>query len=186
LIGGVQALRRRLRAERTWPEVTGLNETQYLVFTVGDRRYALPAVDVERVHAAVEVSGVPGAPASLRGVISCAGVPVPVVDLRACFGLPQRRILPSDRLLFIRAQSRNGGEARLFALLVDDVDGVTALSPERVSPPAVAEGIFEEFFAGVAGGDGGILCVPSASALFSITEEYLSIIDGLAARGEAG
>jgi purine-binding chemotaxis protein CheW len=168
------------------PEVTGLNETQFLVFTVGDRRYALPAVDVERVHAAVEVTVAPGAPESLRGVISCAGVPVPVVDLRARFGLPQRRILPSDRLLFVRARTRNGGDARLFALLVDDVDGVTALSPERVSPPDVAEDIFDEFFAGVAGGDGGVLCVPSASALFSITEEELSIIGGLVTGGEAG
>ena len=41
-------------------------------------------------------------------------------------------------------------------------------------------------FAGVAGGDGGVLCVPSASALFSITEEELSIIGGLVTGGEAG
>ena len=50
----------------------------------------------------------------------------------------------------------------------------------------MAEDIFDEFVGGVAGGDGGVLCVPSASALFSNTEEELSSSGGLVTGGEAG
>ena len=82
--------------------MTEKKEAFYLIFRVGERRFAIAAAEIVRVLAAVEVTPLPDTPSFLRGVINCGGVLVPVIDLRVRFGLPVRRVRPSDRLIFVR------------------------------------------------------------------------------------
>ena len=146
-------------------------ETFFLIFRVGERRFAISAEQIERVLAAVEVTPLPDTPLFLRGVINCGGMLVPVVDLRVRFGLPVRRVLPSDRLVFVRNapfQMRENG--RLYAFLVEDVEGVVTLAAETISLSEFSGGLLKSVLAGLETGDDRVVCIQTADTLFSMTD----------------
>lgn len=98
-----------------------VNATQYmLVFSLGERRLAVPLEAVERVVRAVEVTALPEAPATVAGIINVQGQLVPVLDLRQRFGLPPRTVEPDDQFVLTH------GAGRTVALWVDAVAGVEA------------------------------------------------------------
>jgi purine-binding chemotaxis protein CheW len=99
----------------------------FLVFSVAEQRFALPVEGIERVVAAAETTPLPDAPSFVLGVVNVGGEAAPVVDLRQRFGAMKRDMLLSDRFLLVR------DEGRLFALLVDGVEGVCDLEPQDVS-----------------------------------------------------
>jgi purine-binding chemotaxis protein CheW len=105
-----------------------VNENDRLVlFTIDDQKYGLPLAVVDRVLRAVEVTALPEAPRIVAGVFSLQGRPVPVIDLRRRFGLPERRVDVDDH--FIVAQS----STMLVALPVDEALGLARdLDDERV------------------------------------------------------
>ncbi|MDI9370528.1 MAG: chemotaxis protein CheW [Synergistaceae bacterium] len=137
------------------------------MFTVGDRRFALPAEEIERVLAAVEIIPLPDSPAFIRGVVNYGGRLVPVFDLRVRFGMPMRRVLPSDFMILVsREAPEDYEEEELFIFLVDHVEGVFPLSIERVSFPDDEDGQQ----AGLMAGDESVVCVRTADSLFSIPD----------------
>lgn len=99
----------------------------FLVFLVAEQRFALPVEGVERVVAAAETSPLPDAHPFVLGVVNVRGEAAPVVDLRQRLGALSREMALSDRFLLVR------DEGRLFALLVDGVEGVFSLQPQDVS-----------------------------------------------------
>ncbi len=152
-------------------EMADRKENFFLVFRVGERRFAIAAEEIERVLAAVEVSTLPDTPSFLRGVINCGGMLVPVIDLRVRFGLPVRRVRPSDRLIFVRnAASGVQEDGRLCAFLVEGVEGVFPLAAETISLPESSSGLFKGVLAGLESGDDSVVCIQTADTLFSMTD----------------
>lgn len=98
-----------------------------VLFTLDDQKYGLPLEVVDRVLRAVEITPLPEAPRIVAGVFSLQGRPVPVIDLRRRFGLPERGVDVDDH--FIVAQS----STMLVALPVDEALGLAkGLDDERV------------------------------------------------------
>ena len=91
-----------------------------LIFTVDDRRYALPLADVERIVRAVAVKPVPNSPAHVLGLIDVEGSVLPVIDTRQLFGLRSRGVRASDRFIIARAREQR------VAFAVDTVAGILA------------------------------------------------------------
>jgi len=89
--------------------------SQLLVFAVGGQRYALELSRVQRVVRMVEITPFSGLPSIVAGVVNIEGDVVPVISLRRCCALPERRGELSDRLIFVTL------ERRKVALWVDDV-----------------------------------------------------------------
>jgi len=146
-------------------------EAFFLIFRVGERRFAISAEEIERVLAAVEVTPLPDTPPFLRGVINCGGILVPVVDLRVRFGLPVRRVLPSDRFVFVRSAPSEMQEiGRLYAFLVEDVEGVFPLAAETISLSEFSSGFLKSVLAGLESGDERVVCIQTADTLFSMTD----------------
>lgn len=113
-----------------------MNE-HYLVFTLGERRCALPLSRVERVVRAVEITMLPGgAPAPVRGVINVQGVVIPVLDVRTG---PDR--VPTARIGGDAAQPNADDEMILLtlrgdrraALLCDEVEGVRTVATQDIA-----------------------------------------------------
>lgn len=103
-----------------------------LVYLLGDERYALRVAAVERIVRAVEVTPLREGPPAVMGFVNLAGAVVPVVNARRLFGLPERDIELTDRLIVVRTSMRP------VALLVDHVMGVVERSPESL---VAAEGL---------------------------------------------
>lgn len=90
----------------------------YLLFQVGEERFALPLRDVTRVVPALWPRELPGAPEIVAGAIDLRGEIIPVVSLRARFGIVPRPMRAADQLIMARSG------ARLVALWVDRVEKI--------------------------------------------------------------
>ncbi|NNM82524.1 MAG: purine-binding chemotaxis protein CheW [Burkholderiales bacterium] len=88
-----------------------------LVFYLADFCYALKLDQVERVIHAVEITPLPGSLFVIEGLIDLAGEIVPVINMRKRFGLKERRVALTDRIIIAQAGRRVG-------LLVDAVGEV--------------------------------------------------------------
>lgn len=138
--------------------------TDVLVFALAARRYAVDVAVVREVVRAVSILPLPGAPPIVEGLIDLRGTLVPVLDVRARFGLPPKPIEHTD--LFVVAESQR----RLVALHVDDVDGVLRLDPASVDVLTPAE-VGASLVAGVARTVEGLLVVHDLDAFLSLAEQ---------------
>jgi purine-binding chemotaxis protein CheW len=82
------------------------HEPEILVFSLAGQRYALWAADVRELLRAVAILPLPGAPRMVEGVINLRGRPVPVLDLRARFGLPGKPLEITEHLIVAAAGPR--------------------------------------------------------------------------------
>ena len=96
-------------------------------FSVEGLRLALPVEKVERVIPACAVTLLPKAPMAVLGVIDLGGQVIPVFDLRQRFGLPQKGLLPENRMIIARSSKRT------VAMVADDVQGVIEAGPEMTA-----------------------------------------------------
>jgi purine-binding chemotaxis protein CheW len=110
-----------------------------VAFKVGGEEFGLDVMNVLEVLRVPPVREVPRAPEFVEGLVDVRDAVIPVIDVRARFG--------------VTAREDEGGEERLLVsegthgrvgLVVDDVAGVVALPEEAISSPP-------EFFKGLAG-----------------------------------
>lgn len=101
----------------------------HVLFKVAGSEYALPAADVLHLEAFERTTHVPGAAPYVAGVIQSRRRVVPVVDLRARFGLPTAAPTLEARVVVVK-----DGE-RVVGLLVDSAREVLDIPPEQQQPP---------------------------------------------------
>lgn len=100
----------------------------HVLFKVGGSEYALAASEVLHMESYAGATRVPGAPAHIVGVIQSRRRVVPVVDLRARFGLPAAQPTLDSRVIVVQHGERAVG------LLVDSAREVLGISPEQERP----------------------------------------------------
>lgn len=135
----------------------------WVLFTLDEGRYAIPLGAVERVVAAAEVIGLPGAPAVILGAANLAGEVLPVFNLRHRFSLPSRPLSPADHFLIVRAAGRR------VILLIDSAGGVLkGTSAMRIESHRVAPGL--PHVAGILVTDDGLVLIHDVDAFLSAAE----------------
>ena len=103
--------------------------TLHVVFKVGGAEYALPAADVLQMESYTGATAVPGTKAYVAGLVQIRGKVVPIVDLRARFGLPAVERTLESRVVVGRHGDRTVG------LLVDSAREVLKLEDQQLSAP---------------------------------------------------
>jgi purine-binding chemotaxis protein CheW len=101
----------------------------YVVFRVDDAHYVLPAARVLQMESFSSATRVPGSRAHVAGLVQLRGRVVPVVDLRALFGLPAIERDIDTRIVVVQQGLRQVG------LLVDAAREVIKLDPAAFSAP---------------------------------------------------
>ncbi len=101
----------------------------HVLFTVANGQYVIPADDVLHMESYTGATPVPGAPAHVAGLIQVRGRVLPVVDVRARFGLSADAAAPGTRVVVVK------DGARAVGLLVDGAREVIDLPPDRFKPP---------------------------------------------------
>jgi purine-binding chemotaxis protein CheW len=101
----------------------------HVVFKVGGAEYAMAAADVLQMESFTGATVVPGVAGHVAGIVQVRGKVVPVVDLRARFGLPAAAPTLDSRLVVGQQGSRP------VALLVDSAREVLKLEPDQLEPP---------------------------------------------------
>ena len=101
----------------------------HVVFKVGTAEYAMPAADVLQMESYSGVTPVPGAPPFVAGVVQVRGRVLPLLDLRARFGLGPGEDSIDRRIVVGQHDGRPVG------LLVDSAREVLDISKEQLQPP---------------------------------------------------
>ena len=92
----------------------------FLLFRLGEDRYAIEARQVAEVLPMLSVKQIPQAPASVRGAFDFRGQPVPLIDLsQLALGRPARDHL-STRIVLVHCPDGRGG-TRLLGLVAEHV-----------------------------------------------------------------
>ena len=104
---------------------------KYLTFVLGQESYGLAVLKIREIIRLPDITAVPQMPAHIRGVINLRGKIIPVVDLRARFGLPLTD--PTDRTCVIVMQvTTAAGNSVPMGLVVDDVEEVVNLTADDI------------------------------------------------------
>lgn len=101
----------------------------FLLFRLGNDRYAIAARQVAEVLPMLETKRIPQAPAAVRGAFDFRGQPVPLIDLtQLALGRPAREQL-STRIVLVDYPDGRGG-MRLLGLLAEHVTETFRRNPE--------------------------------------------------------
>lgn len=101
----------------------------YVLFRVAGAEYALPADEVLQLESFEGATPVPGSSGYVEGLVQVRGRVVPVIDLRARFGLPAAERTLDSRLVVIERGGRTVG------LLADSAREIVRLEPAEFRPP---------------------------------------------------
>lgn len=101
---------------------------RFVAFTVADRGFALPIEDVREIRAWSGVTALPNAPTYVLGVMNLRGAILPIIDVRARFGLGVTEPTPTHVVIVSAIAGRPLG------LLVDTVSDILDAEPDALRP----------------------------------------------------
>ncbi|GGB92861.1 chemotaxis protein CheW [Marinobacterium zhoushanense] len=140
---------------------------QWATFRVDNELYGIDVMQVKEVLRYSEITPVPGADASVLGIINLRGNVVTVIDTRQMFRMP--RAQPDDETRVIVVEFN---ESEVIGLVVDSVDEVLNLPQNDVdrAPNASGEETSKRFVQGVCYHNGLLIILLDLSKmLLSIT-----------------
>jgi purine-binding chemotaxis protein CheW len=106
-----------------------MSDRLHVLFKVADAEYVVAAADVLHMESFTGATKVPGTQGYVTGLMQTRQRVVPIVDLRARFGLPSSDPTIDSRVVIVQAASRAVG------LLVDSAREVIALGESAFQPP---------------------------------------------------
>ena len=150
----------------------------FLIFSLDDRLYALPAEDVKHIIRSVTITPLPDGPDLMAGILNMGGRFIPVIDIRKQFNLPSKTLLLSDRFIIAEACGYT------IAFIADTVESVVELSakpldasnaifPSGMEPASLFPGM-EKFITGVSHQHNRTVLIYDVNSLFPETEIRLA------------
>jgi purine-binding chemotaxis protein CheW len=104
----------------------------HVLFAVGGGEYGIPAAQVLQMESYEGATPLPNAPAHVAGIVQIRGQVIPVLDMRARFGLPGADRTMDTRVVVVQH------DKRVVALVVDKAREVARVDAEHIrEPPAM-------------------------------------------------
>jgi len=101
---------------------------QYLTFTLGAEEYGLDILRVQEIRGYSAITPIPNMPPHIRGVMNLRGTVIPVLDLRAKFGLEAVEYTKFSVIIIATVGDRITG------MVVDAVSDVLNIAAADVRP----------------------------------------------------
>ena len=132
-------------------ETTSIQEDlkgKYLTFRMAEEEFGLEILKVQEIIKMMDITRVPRAPESVRGVINLRGKVIAVVDLRRKFELAE--MATTDKTCVIVVQVRRGDQRVTMGIIVDEVSEVLDVTADQIEPtPEFGAGMKTDFILGV-------------------------------------
>lgn len=109
-----------------------LTRSKYLTFRLGKEEYGVEIGKVKEIIELMPVTSVPKVPDFVRGVINLRGSLIPVIELRAKFGMPGKEDTAETCIIVVETE-KNGGKINV-GVLVDAVAEVMDISASETEP----------------------------------------------------
>lgn len=121
---------------------------KYLTFRLAQEEYGLEILKVQEIIQLQAITRVPRTPPYVRGVINLRGKVIPVVDLRAKFGIEGAE--DTERTCIIVVQIQAGDAVLVIGILIDEVREVLDIRAENIEEsPSFGSSVETEFILGM-------------------------------------
>ena len=97
-------------------------EGKYLTFSLGAEQYGLEILKVREIIGYIDVTAVPQTPHHVKGVINLRGQVIPVIDLRAKFGMETAEVTEQSCIIVVEIAQE--GRKCSMGIVVDRVQEV--------------------------------------------------------------
>jgi len=137
---------------------------KYLTFKLGAEIYGVQILKVHEIISSMEITFVPKMPDYVRGVINLRGSVVPVISLRAKFGLEQAQQTDQTCIIVIDV-------GRSVGIVVDSVQEVVDIGGEEIEPPPpLTAAVNSNFILGMAKSKGTVRIILNIDEVLDIHE----------------
>jgi len=117
---------------------------QVVSFSLGNEEYGVDISQVQEINRMVQITHVPRAPHFMEGVINLRGQLIPIIDLRARFGMARAEHTKNTRIVVTEIGGKRVG------MVVDAVSEVLRIPVEQVEEaPEMISGVETEYIRGV-------------------------------------
>ncbi len=121
---------------------------KYLTFKLASEEYGLEILKVREINGLMDITAIPRTPKFIRGVINLRGKVIPVVDLRAKFGLEATEDTEETCIIVVDVARDN--DAVQIGILVDTVSEVLDIGAEDIEDaPSFGAGVDTDFILGM-------------------------------------
>jgi purine-binding chemotaxis protein CheW len=123
-------------------------EGKYLTFALGPEEYGLEILKVREIMGIMEITAVPQTPEYVRGVINLRGKVIPVIDLRARFGM--ETVETTDQTCIIVVEITQKGQGFDTGIVVDRVQEVLDIAGSDIEDtPQFGSNVATDFILGM-------------------------------------
>ncbi len=105
-------------------------EGKYLTFALANEEYGLEILKVREIIGYIDVTAVPQTPHFIKGVINLRGQVIPVVDLRAKFGMETAEV--TEQSCIIVVEITHGTRTCSTGIVVDHVQEVLDIAGSAI------------------------------------------------------
>lgn len=125
---------------------------EFVTFRLNQEFYGINIQNVENIEKVLPITRIPYTLNYIKGVVNLRGIIVPVVDLRARFGLEKRENTDESRIIIVNLEDNKIG------MLVDSSSEVLQISEEDIDvAPNVKKEINNEFIKNIGKKNGRII-----------------------------
>lgn len=126
-------------------EHSSSQKLQYGTFTLGSQLFGVNILQMREIIRPIEVTKVPKATDIIEGVINLRGSVIPIVSLRARFGMPPKNFDKETRIINMDIDNI------IVGFIVDTIGHVHTLDQSVIEqPPAVVASVDSEYISGIA------------------------------------
>lgn len=113
-------------------------------FLLAYETYAIESSYVKEVCPLIDLTIIPCTPPFVLGIINVRGQILSVIDLKKCFGLPEKGLTDLNKVIIIHDEKME------FGVLADVILGVRAIPIEKIQPSLpTLTGIREKYLKGI-------------------------------------
>jgi purine-binding chemotaxis protein CheW len=147
---------------------------KYLTFRLAKEEYGVTITKVKEIIGMMDITQIPQCHDYMKGVINLRGSVIPVIDLRARFGMES--VEATDRTCIIVVELTKDGTIHLIGIVVDSVSEVTLVNDDQIDV-SVSFGmqIRDNFITGMAKTENGVKILLDIDKMISadVVEEVL-------------
>ncbi len=123
-------------------------EGKYLTFALAHEEYGLEILKVREIIGYMDITAVPQTPHHVKGVINLRGQVIPVIDLRAKFGMETTEV--TEETCIIVVEISQGGHKFSTGIVVDHVQEVLDIAGEDIEEaPQFGSSVNTDFILGM-------------------------------------
>ena len=121
---------------------------KYLTFALANEEYGLQILKVREIIGYMDITTVPQMPHFVKGVINLRGQIIPVIELRALFGMEAVEVTEQTCIIVVEV-SRDGGKYS-YGIIVDRVLEVLEIPDENIEEtPQFGRSVNTDFLLGM-------------------------------------